>query len=249
MRKIIAVILLFALSGAMPLMARKMDRGLGDPKSVYISKGSFAAGISAGYGKFSATGDNASSGASVFGLVTNLNGNANLFNASASGAWFFRDNMSVVLRLGYNNVGVDLNNANLLIETMSFSNKHVVDRTMTAALGYRAYIPLFNTKILALFAEGRLTGGFGFSKDYAQTDRGKEGTYADIFSLSAGLYPGVSVFVTDFLALELSLPLVEVGYKWNDQTTGQAHDSRMSHWFANLKPDLLGLNLGIVFHF
>lgn len=71
--------------------------------------------------------------------------------------------MAVGLRLGYTNTRVDVNNANLM-DALKLSNKHVVNSLFTGALAFRAYLPMFNSKIFALFAEARLTGGFGYGK-------------------------------------------------------------------------------------
>ena len=247
MKKVLFLALLVVLSTG-ELMAKRIDRGLGNPKSVYIPKGTVAIGAAGGYNRFIANGENLTTGASLVGLVTNLNGNAAIWDVSLNGYWFFQKNMALGVRLGYSNVSADVNNLKVL-STLEFSNKHVVNSLFTGAIAYRAYIPLFNSKVVALFGETRLSGGFGYGKDYANTERGKEGTYSDLYSVSLGLYPGISVFVTDFMSVELSLPLLEGGYEWNLQTQGQAHDSSLSHAFFNYKPSLLGLNLGIIFHF
>ena len=234
MKKMLLLALL-AVLGSGTLMAKRMDRGLGNPQSVYIPKGTVAVGAAGGYNRFNANGENLTSGASLAGLLTHLNGDATLWNASASCFWFFRENMALGVRLGYNNVAADVNNLKVL-STLEFSNKHVVNS-------------LFNSKVFALFGETRLTGGFGYGKDYENTERGKVGTYSDLYSVSLGLYPGISAFVTDFLSVEFSLPLLEGGYEWNLQIEGQARESSLSHAFCNFKPNLLGLNLGIIFHF
>ena len=248
MTKRMFLLLLLALCCAAGANAKKVDRGLGNPKSVYIPKGTVALGGTVGYNRFNATGENSSTGGTLVSLVTDLNGNIGMLTASAGVSWFFADNLSMGLRAGYVNTAVDVNNASLM-SSLSFSNKHIVSQIFNGALAFRGYIPLFNSKVVALFGEARLTGGFGFSKDYAETSRGKEGTYADLYNITLGLYPGVSVFVTNGIAFEISLPLLEGGYEWNLQTKGEAHDSELSHGFANFKPSLLGLNLGIVFHF
>lgn len=247
MKKLLFLALLVVM-GSGELMAKRIDRGLGNPKAVYIPKGTVAIGAAGGYNRFNANGENLTTGASLAGLVTNLNGNAALWDVSVSGFWFFQKNMALGVRLGYNNVSADVNNLKVL-STLEFSNKHVVNSLFTGAIAYRAYIPLFNSKVVALFGETRLTGGFGYGKDYANTERGKVGTYSDLYSVSLGLYPGISVFVTDFMSVEVSLPLLEGGYEWNLQIEGQAHESNLSHAFFNYKPSLLGLNLGIIFHF
>ncbi|MBO7396556.1 MAG: hypothetical protein J6T89_00680 [Bacteroidales bacterium] len=236
------------LSVCVAAQARVIDRGLGDPRAVFIPKGNVAVGASFGYDRLAATGDDAGSGASVIGLVTGVKGNVNVFDASLNGAWFFRDNMSVGIRLGYTNTGLDLDNASLM-SMLEMSNKHYMQEQLTASLAARAYIPLFNSKVLALFAEGRLNGAFGYDKNFQNTERGKEGTFGNVTSLSLGIYPGVCVFVTDFVSFELSLPLLEGGYEWIDQTTGREHPAKMSRGFVHFKPGLLGINLGIAFHF
>ena len=247
MKKVLLLALLVVISSG-ELVAKRIDRGLGNPKSVYIPKGTVSIGAAGGFNRFNANGESLTTGASLAGLVTNLNGNATLWDVSLNGYWFFQKNMALGVRLGYNNVSADVNNLKVL-STLEFSNKHLVNSLFTGAIAYRAYMPLFNSRVLALFAETRLTGGFGYGKDYANSERGKVGTYSDLYSASLGLYPGISVFVTDFMSVEVSLPLLEGGYEWNLQIEGQAHDSSLSHAFFNYKPCLLGLNLGIIFHF
>ncbi|MBO4635375.1 MAG: hypothetical protein J5669_08400 [Bacteroidales bacterium] len=230
------------------LEAKPMNRGLGNPKHTYIPQGTVALGVAGGFNRYNATGESATTGGTLASLITDINGNASLASASASLSWFVANNMALGVRLGYNYTAMDLNNANVLGK-LNFQNKHVTNHTVNASLTFRGYIPLFNSKVVALFGEFRATGGYGLGKDYANTDQGKAGSYSDIYTATLGLYPGVSVFVTNFLALELSLPLVEGGYEWNRQTKGSSHESELSHAFANFKPSLVGLNFGLVFHF
>ena len=247
MKKLLLPALLVILTCG-TLEAKRVDRGLGNPYFVYIPQGTFSLGASVGYNHYNAAGAQSSAGATLLNMVTDVDGGIDLWNAAANAYYFVADNMSIGLRLGYNNTRVDLNNANLM-DALKLSNKHVVNSMFTGALAFRTYLPMFNSKIFALFAEARLTGGFGYGKDYAQTERGKEGTYSDLFQVALGLYPGVSVFLADFVSLEVSLPLLEGGYEWNLQVKGQAHDSSLTHGFFNYKPNLMGLNLGIIFHF
>lgn len=248
MKKLLFFTVLASLLGAVALQARPMDRGLGNPHSVFIPKGSVAFGLAGGYNRYNATGENANPGATLVGLVTDLNGNARLASASALFSYFVADNMSLGLRATYNNTAIDLNSASAM-SLLSLGNKHSVNETLTASITFRRYMPMFNSKVVALFAEARLNGGFGYGKDYENTDRGKVGTYTDIYSVSAGVHLGIMVFVTDFLGVEVSLPMLEGGYEWDLQTTGGTRDSSLSHAFGSYKPNLLGINLGLVFHF
>lgn len=55
MRRTAILLLVSLLSGTASLSA--FDRGLGDPKSVYIPRGTVAASLSGGYNSLSATGE------------------------------------------------------------------------------------------------------------------------------------------------------------------------------------------------
>lgn len=232
-------------AAALSLQARTIDRGLGSPVSEYIPAGSFQFGLFGGYNQFNSGG---TQGATFFGLVNNLNGQISTGNLSLSGAYFVARNMSAGIRFTYGNTGIDCDSANLM-SLMQFENQHVNMESFTGALTYRAYLPLFNSKVFALFGEARLNGKMGYTKNYQLQERGKVGTYADVYSVSLGLYPGMSFFVTDNVAVEISLPLLEGGYEWNRQITGGERESAQSHGFIAFQPGILGLNLGITFSF
>ena len=120
---------------------------------------------------------------------------------------------------------------------------------LKGSLTCRQYLPLFDGRIIALFFEGRLNGQAGFYKNYNRTARGKEGTYTALGGVSLGFYPGVSVFATDRISFEFSLPLLEGGYAWNDESSTDRADAGLNHGFVRFKPAITGLNMGLVFHF
>lgn len=187
-----------------------IDRGLGNPKSLYVPKGTVAVSLTGGYNSWKATGEELTQGVALAGVIEDVNGHVNLAGVGAGLSWFVADNLS---------------------------------------LGVRTYLPLFNSRIVALFFEGRLSGSFGYGKNYADTERGKEGRYSDLYSATLGLYPGLSVFATDRIAFEVSIPFLEGGLEWDRQIKGQAHDSALTRKFVNFKPGLLGISAGVVYHF
>lgn len=238
--------LLSLVAAAAPLGA--IDRGLGNPKSVYIPKGTVAISLTGGYNQWKATGEDLGQGVIVAGLIDEVNGHVKLASTAVGASWFLADNLSLGLRLSYDNQNIDVNHLELL-SLVKLDNKHIRRETYSASLAMRSYLPLFNSKIVALFFEGRLSGSFGYGKNYADTSRGKEGRYSDLFSASLGLYPGLSIFATDRIAFEVSLPFLEGGLEWDNQIKGQAHDSALTRKFVNFKPGLTGLRAGVVYHF
>ena len=246
MTKRFLLTILLAAACAAPLSA--IDRGLGDPKSVYIPKGTVAVSLTGGYNSWKATGEELTQGIALAGVIEDVNGHVNLASAVAGLSWFVADNLSIGARFGYAQRDIDINNLAML-GLVNLTNKHFRRETFTGSLAVRGYLPLFDSRILALFFEGRLTGSFGYGKNYAETDRGKEGRYSDLYSATLGLYPGLSVFATDRIAFEVSLPFLEGGLEWDKQLKGQAHESALARKFVNFKPGLLGISAGVVYHF
>jgi hypothetical protein len=68
------ILTFLALVAALALQARPMDRGLGNPRSVYIEKGSWQIGLSGSYNQIKAGGLDENGAFSVLGLIENLNG-------------------------------------------------------------------------------------------------------------------------------------------------------------------------------
>lgn len=232
---------LVALAFAINLPA--IDRGLGNPKSPYIEKGTFAAGITGSYFNLSAR-----DGINLLGLLSGMDGGFSLLSAEAHADWFLKDNLALIVSAGYSNTGLDVESVNI-IGMLPFSNKHIKRENYEASLGVRQFVPLFDSKILAFFVEGRLSGSRGYSKSYALTDRGKEGDYTDLYSVDLGMIVGLSVFVTDRMALQISLPKISVGMEWEKQLEAQVRESSMRSLNASTSLNLLGLQVGTIFCF
>lgn len=222
---------------------RAIDRGLGNPNATYIEKGTIAAGISGAYRSF-----DAKDGINLLGLLSGTDGKLAYLSVSAHADWFMADNLALVATFGYSNIGLDGNSTNLA-GMLPLSNKHLHRENFEGSLGVRKYIPLFNSKVFAMFGEGRLTGSRGYSKSYALTDRGKEGDYSDLYGVDLGLIVGLSVFVTDRMAMTVSLPKVSVGAQWNKQTEAQVKDSSLTGVTLSTKFDILGIRIGTIFCF
>lgn len=220
------------------------QRGMGNPKAVFIEKGTRSAGLSMGWNSWDANGED---GVNLLGIITGVKGTVNLFDIAASGAWFLKDNLSVGLRVGFSDARVDIDSIRFLGNDAQ--DRHLIREVLKGSVTCRQYLPLFDGRVIALFFEGRLTGQTGFYKNYNHTARGKEGTYTGLGSVSLGLYPGVSVFATKNISFEFSLPLLEGGYTWNGESSTDHADASLNHGFVRFKPALTGFNMGLVFHF
>ena len=242
------VLSILVLATALPLQARKVDRGLGDPKTVYIEKGTWQLGVSGGYKTYGAEGLGETAGTSLYGIVKDLSGQATMGNFSASGAWFFANNMAVGVRFGYEQSDVDIDNGSIL-SFVALQNRHIDAMHLTGDIFCRAYVPLFDSKIFAIYGEGCLGGKRGYSKDYEETDRGKLGTYSDDFSFAFKMCSGLSMFVNDFCAISFTLPFYQIGKTWSNEIKEGEPSSKRSQVIADYKPDFLGLSIGVSYNF
>ena len=239
MKKIILTLLASVLCAALGAQ----ERGLGDPQALYISKGTFAGGVSGSYYRF-----DAKDVINLLAILSGTTGKVSYLDVDAHADWFFKDNLALVARFGYSNLGLDGDSVNLA-GMLPLSNKHMRREKYEASIGVRKYMPLFNSKIFALFGEGRLSGSRGYSKSYAVTDRGKEGDYTNLYSVDLGLIAGLSVFVTENMAIQVSLPKLSVGMEWEKQTENQVKDSSLTGLSLSSRFNILGIHIGTILCF
>lgn len=248
MKKKLLAMLILAFAGSFALGA--FDRGLGNPNSVYTPKGTFATSYYITYNNWNASaGDDLTKGVSLFGLIPDVNGNLSNLGFSAGLSWFFKDNWSIGALVGYDNHKIDSNHLSMLKGMVDLSNQHSRTETYSGSIRVRRYIPLFDTRIIALLTEGRLGGSFGYDKTYAETDRGKEGLFSANYSVFGRLYAGVSVFFTNFTALEIAFPVFGASYDWSNQIEKQEYESKLTGFSFRDRTNPLGVTLGIVYHF
>ena len=233
---------------ALSASARVPDRGLGNANAAFIEKGSWQIGFLGSYNNLNSEGLDGVVGSSLMGIVDGLSGNATLANLSLTGSWFFADNYALGIRFGYGKNHIDIDNATLAT-MLPLQNKHIESMHLTGALTAKAYYPLFDTRFLAITGELRLNGKRGYSMNYQETDRGKYGTYSDDYGVSLSLNTGLSLFLCDFAAVEVSMPLLEGGYALSKQIEGGESESVQSRVYATFQRNLLGINAGIVFTF
>ena len=128
------------------------QRGMSNPKAVFIEKGTWSAGLSMGWNSWDARGDD---GVDLIGVVTGLKGSVNIFDISASGSRFVKDNLSVGLRVGLSDARVDLDSTQFLGNEER--DRHLMREVLKGSLTCRQYLPLFVGRLIALFLMDALT--------------------------------------------------------------------------------------------
>ena len=217
---------------------KPFDRGIGKSNSCFIPKGTVGAGVSFSYSKYN-LGNMADDGA-----VTS-------FTISPFVSYFVIDNLAIGARFNYERFGFGLNGVNLSINEdlgLSLKDFHHLKQSYTGSITLRNYMPLANSKRFAMFTELRATGGYAQSETYRKEDEGKYGTYQDIYKFELGAVPGVSAFITNEVALEISVGLLGFDYQKVVQVTNQVEKSQMEKSGANFKINLFSINFGMSFY-
>lgn len=247
-------ILLLALAIIAPAVSRGEDskRGLTSSDTELISKGTISAGFSASYRAWSAGKGSDDQGYSIISLIKGISGDMTTTRFTPEFSYFFAKNTSLGVRLGYTSTAFHLNGARLEFgekNTFDFSNKHSISQSYSAALALRNYLPITGSKLLALFAEARLTGEYGQSKNYEMKENLKLGAYSDIYEAEFGVYPGLSLFISDNIAFEVFLKIFSIDYHSEKQIENRINTSKVSGLGASFRVDPLALNMGTVFYF
>ena len=146
----------------------------------------------------------------------------------------------------------DLGNISLDLDddiNFDISDVNYLEHTFSATGFVRTYMPIGSSKIFGLFNEARVTYGYGQGKNSSGTDTDYTGTYQTIQNLQIGMAPGLTAFITNFAAVEVSVGVLGFNMKWTDQTTDQIDKGSRRSSSANFKIDLFSINLGMNFYF
>lgn len=228
------------------------DRGIGMSKTVFIPKGTVGAGVSFSYNNYSIGSGSADAGYSMlFSLLGDIHGNLLSFGVSPYVSYFITDNLSVGIRFDYDRSSMGLGNLNLSLGdalSLGISDYNYFKHAYTGALTLRNYIPFSDSRRFAMFTEVRAMGGYGQAESYKRDEGDKFGTYQDIYKFELGLVPGLCAFITNEVALEVSIGLLGFNYQKVVQTTNQVEHSEMEKSGANFKLNLLSIGFGLSFY-
>lgn len=253
-----AVTLTMQAAGREKKPVEPFDRGIGKSSSVFIPAGTVGAGASFSYNNYSfGNGMNDTGYQMLFSLIQNFQGNLMSFGIAPQVSYFIRDNLAVGARFDYDRSSFGLGNLDLSLSdalSLSVGNFNYLKQSYTGAVTLRNYIPFGQSKRFAMFTELRLTGGYGQSESYKAgfdevlEEPYKTGTYQDIYQFEVGVVPGISAFVTNEVALEVSVGLLGFNYQKVEQVTNRVERSEMERNGVNFKINLLAINFGLSFY-
>lgn len=250
-RTLLTLTLLLAVLPAVAQKAPAFDRGFDKSNALFVPKGMMTVGSSISFNHYS-IGQNDAEGYDIASLLTGIQGKLSTVRVSPAFLYFVKDNLAFGARLGYSYTSMDLDNAAFELDTdtsFDLSNHYYSGQGYSCSAVMRNYIPLFGSRIFAMFNEMRLGGGIAQKKVYSMDDGEKNGTYTDSYKINVGVYPGLAAFLTNNLAFEVSVGVLSISYSRDSQTKNQVHTSGYSHFGTSYKPDLLELNFSMMYYF
>lgn len=231
--------------GVLKAGAQHYDRGydVSEP-NVFVPKGTWVLGGSLRYSQH--INDNHS-----FLVISDINSNGYKVSEDLKLLYMFKDNMGAGLRVSYGRSMLDLESANLSVSEISMSAKNCyqVNQKYSAYAVYRSYIPFSGTKRIALYADLLFGGSYKQGKAFNAGGPAVIGSYQQSSELELAVDPGMIVFLTERLALELNVGVFGISYRWTDQVHNQASRGDVDLTSAGFMVNLLSLGVGITYYF
>ena len=231
--------------GASGAGAQHYDRGYETiPSSPFLKKGTWMAGGSVKYSQHINNDFNLL-------VINDINSKGYNVSANPKALYLFRDNMGVGLRFSYDRSMLDLASANISMSEISMGAKdcYQISHKYSAHAVYRAYIPLANAKRIAMFADVLLGGSFKQGKAFNAGGAYVDGTYTTAYALELAVDPGIIAFLTDRLAIEMSVGIFGLNYSWSNQIHNQVDNGYTDATSAGFMVNLLSLGVGLSYYF
>ncbi|MDO5569915.1 MAG: hypothetical protein Q4F97_00430 [Bacteroidales bacterium] len=222
---------------------RGFDRGI--MKQTFIPKGQWLSGATFSYTEHQD--DNYK-----FLVLKNMTTEGYTCKVTPFFGYFFANNVAAGLRFTYSRTYANLENIDIDFgDDLSFEidDQYYLEHNFASTAFLRTYIPIGSSRIFGLFNEARLTYGYGQAKDTSGKGNDLTGTFQTINNLQVGIAPGMTAFITNFAAVEVSVGVLGFDFKWIDQKTDQIYDGSRTKSSGNFKIDLFSINLGMSFYF
>lgn len=238
------LLIIFLCLGAQVSEAQKYDRGYDNShQTVFAPRGTFMVGGNARYSCH--TMNNYS-----FLIVNGINSNGYTISATPTFLYMVRDNIGVGASLSYDRTLLDLASADLSVSEISMSVRdyYRLSQSFGGSLAFRPYIPLGNSGRFSMFAQVGLGFSLGRVKNTAQVDSQVKGSFTNQYKILVGVNPGITAFITNHLAMELSIGVLGFNYFWTDQAHNQVSNGSSSNANASFSLNLASIAVGFAYY-
>lgn len=215
-----------------------------DEQTTFVPKGQWLLGTTFSYSQHS--NDNYK-----FVVIENWNGTGYNLAPTIFGGYAFKNNAIAGFRMTYNRSLLDIGTLDLNISddlNFDINDAYNLQHTFMGTIFLRNYISLFRSKRFGLFNDTQLSYGGGSGKIITGNGENLKGTYEKIQKFHIGIVPGISAFITDNVAVEVSVGVLGFGTTWVKQVTNQVYEGSRVSSKGTFKIDLFSIKLGLSFY-
>lgn len=220
----------------------RYDRGIKNFR--YIPRKKWLGGLTFSYSNFDSA-DNRL----LFSYIQDFSMNLRSFSVKPFVGYAFRDNQILGLKLGYNHTVGSLDNFSFDVdEDLSFTLKDLryAEDVYSFALFHRSYVGLDSNKRFGFFNELSLGYNNGSSSFQRKEEEQTKRSETRVHELNLGVKPGLSVFIMQNVAAEVSIGVVGFKYRSEKQKDENGVEGSRRSSGANFKINLFNINIGIV---
>lgn len=210
----------------------------------FVPKGAWVTGVSVSYSQSDL--DNYS-----FLVFEHLTGETYTFKVSPTLMYCFKDNLTGGGRFSYSRQQTRLNSADVVLgEGTEFNvdNLYSVSHNYFVTGLFRTYLSLGRSTRFGLFNEVQMQLGGGQAKLCTGSGESLTGTYERNLQFNVGLAPGLSIFLSNYSAIEVNVGVLGFNYNYTKSITDQIYVARRHTQQANFKINLFSITFGVMFY-
>jgi hypothetical protein len=223
---------------------QKLDRGIDlSSQPCFIRKGTWMIGGGASYMLH----DNDNSRLLVFNGIKST---GYTLSVNPAFCYMVKDNMGLGIRVGYKRNMLQLDSAKMNFEDidLSVSDYHKISHAFEIQGIGRYYIPVGSLKRIGLFNELQLAYSYGQGKVLDGHGNKVDASYETSNSLGINLSPGFMAFVTDKLAIDVSVNMLGLHFDWADQSHNRVSSGDRSVSLINFRVNLLAIGFSLYYY-
>ena len=223
---------------------QKLDRGIDmSTQPCFIEKGTWMVGGGASY--MLHNNDN-----SRLLVVNGIKSTGYTISVSPAFCYMVKDNMGVGVRFGYKRNMLQLDSAKMTFDDidLSVANFHKISHAFEIQGIGRYYIPVGSLKRIGLFNELQLAYSYGQGKVLDGHGDKVDASYETSNSLGINVCPGFMAFVTEKLAIDVSVNMLGLQFDWTHQTHNQVEEGSRGTSLVNFKVNLLAIGFSLYYY-
>ena len=240
--RLIAVVLL--ILGPLTARGQKMDRGIDmTSQPCFVKKGTWMIGGGASYMLHN-------NNDSRLLVVNGINSTGYTLSVSPAFCYMLKDNKGVGMRIGYRRNMFKLDSAKVNFEDidLSLNNFHKISHAFEIQGIGRYYIPVGQLKRLGLFNELQLSYSYGQGKVMDGHGNKINASYETTNALGINVCPGFMAFITDKLAIDVSVNMLGLHFEWTEQSHNRVAEGDRSLTLINFKVNLLAIGFSLYYY-